>query len=190
MDIMNFEIRGIAPLLMHSDKLANPLHPMTKELKKVTGKRKKTDEDHEALAQIEWKAGIYYDEKVGVYVPGENIARCIIDAAKMQKRGTDVKRGLMVEQDMIPLDYKGPRDLGSLYADKSFVDARTVKNQQSRVLRTRPIFREWGLTFSLLVDTEIFDPATIKHILDMAGRYIGLCDFRPRFGRFTVVGSA
>ena len=36
---------------MHSDKFANPLHPATKAHKALTGKRKKTDDDHEAIAK-------------------------------------------------------------------------------------------------------------------------------------------
>jgi hypothetical protein len=45
---------------MHDrNKLVNPLHPLTKELKRFTGKQKKTEEDLMALAKLEWLAGMY-----------------------------------------------------------------------------------------------------------------------------------
>ena len=46
---MNFRIRlvGTRPMIQHNARLANPLDPYTQALAKITGKRKKTLEDHE-----------------------------------------------------------------------------------------------------------------------------------------------
>lgn len=48
--------------MMHSDKLANPLHPATKAHRELTSKRKKVDDDHVAIARSEFIAGVYFDE--------------------------------------------------------------------------------------------------------------------------------
>ena len=61
MKTLTFEIESIVPLLMHDDKTANPLNDFTKKLKALTGKRKKTDEDLLAIAEVEWNASLYYE---------------------------------------------------------------------------------------------------------------------------------
>ena len=49
--------KGITPLIMHSCKCVNPLHPISKELQKYTPKKKKTDEDLKIISDLEWQAG-------------------------------------------------------------------------------------------------------------------------------------
>lgn len=58
-ETMKLRLTGIAPLLMHDNKAANPLNPYAKAMKALTGKRKKTDDDLAEIARIEWEAGLY-----------------------------------------------------------------------------------------------------------------------------------
>ena len=51
------KITGSAALLMHSDRFANPLDPLAKAHKEMTGKRKKTDDDFIAIAKSEFIGG-------------------------------------------------------------------------------------------------------------------------------------
>lgn len=46
--------KGISPLIMHSCQCVNPLHPISKELKKYTSKKSKdkTDEDLVKISDI------------------------------------------------------------------------------------------------------------------------------------------
>ena len=39
-------------LIMHNGRTSNPLDPFTKAMKEISGKRKKTDADLEALSKI------------------------------------------------------------------------------------------------------------------------------------------
>jgi hypothetical protein len=79
--------KGISPLLMHSNQGVNPLHPITKEIKKYTGKRKKTDEDFEIIADLEWESGLYWKDAVGgTFIPAENVEATIRNGAKSIKR--------------------------------------------------------------------------------------------------------
>ena len=48
--------KGISPLIMHSCKCVNPLHPIAKELKKYTSKKTKTDEDLTKISDLEWES--------------------------------------------------------------------------------------------------------------------------------------
>ncbi len=62
--------------------------------------------------------------------------------------------------------------------------------QRSRILRTRAKFDlPWSCTFELDVDDEQIDQSQLLEWLDIAGRQIGLGDWRPEksgmFGRFT-----
>ncbi len=46
-------------MLQHNGQTADPLNEFAKELKKVSGKRNKTDEYHALMGEIEWRAGLY-----------------------------------------------------------------------------------------------------------------------------------
>ncbi len=44
-------------LMMHNGRTKDPLDPYAKALKKLTGKRKKTDADYLEISRLEWEAG-------------------------------------------------------------------------------------------------------------------------------------
>jgi hypothetical protein len=170
---------------MHNARLANPLDPIVKEIKTITKKRKKTDDDHEALARLEHAAGLYIDEDIGPYVPAENVHRCLVDAAKKSKLGKAVTQGVLITTAVNPLAYKGPRDRDGLWADKRFVFMASAKVGQQRVMRCRPRFVEWATSADGILDPEVLDPAELSQIAETAGSLIGLGDWRPLHGRFT-----
>jgi hypothetical protein len=108
MEALKIKVTGTHPLLMHSDKFANPLAPETKAHKELTSKRKKTDEDHEAIARSEFIAGAYWDEQTGFFVPGQNFDASFLAGAKLQKLGTHWKRGALVLEGRVKLLHDGP----------------------------------------------------------------------------------
>lgn len=184
--MINFRLTltGTAPLLMHSARLSNPLDPAAKAIKKVTSKRKKTDEDHEEIARLEHLGSLYLDPDVGPYVPGQNIARCLVDAAKISRDGVRVTRGVFISTDVNPLGYRGPRTADGLWADENFRQFDSVKVGQARTMRCRPVFREWAVEADGILDPNILDLADLERIAETAGAMIGLGDWRPRYGRF------
>lgn len=173
-------------MLMHSDRFANPLDPMTKAHKSLTSKRKKTDSDHEDIAKSEWLGALYFDKKLGIHIPGQNIDACLIGGAKLRKQGTNIKRAAMVVEDMVKLEYVGPKDPEKLFEDTRFVDVRGVKVGTAKLMRCRPKFIEWSMSFSVSLDTELLNVDEFVEIARDAGRLIGLGDYRPRFGKFSV----
>uniref|UniRef100_UPI001CA48BD8 hypothetical protein n=1 Tax=Vibrio vulnificus TaxID=672 RepID=UPI001CA48BD8 len=54
MQTIKLKLVGQSPLLMHSDRFANPLDEATKQHKVLTSKRKKLDEDHAFFFKIRW----------------------------------------------------------------------------------------------------------------------------------------
>lgn len=178
------------PLLMHNGRLADPLDPATKALKSATKKpaSTRTDDDLLEIAHLEWIGGMYFDPEVGPYIPGENIERLLLDAARMTKQGKNIERGVYVDTLVNRLAYKGPRDLDGLWADANFRLTCSAKNpgQKARIMRCRPRFPgPWEVSTEGGFDPAILDFDVLAEIADTAGRMIGLGDWRPRFGRFT-----
>jgi hypothetical protein len=180
------EIEGIAPLLMHSARLADPLDDATKALAKVTSKRKKTDDDHAEVGRLEHLGSLYIADQLGPYIPGANVEACLFKGATRTKQGTFLKSALLIPEEVNPLIYAGPRDAAGLWQNKSFVHRSSVKVGTSRVIRTRPVFANWQLVVEGELDLEVVDQGSFATIAENAGRLVGLGDWRPRFGRFKV----
>lgn len=180
---LKVKIKGLSPLLMHSDRFANPLDKATKAHKELTGKRKKTDADHEAIAKSEWMGSLYYNESVGPYIPGQNLDATLQEAAKLQKLGKKFKQAVMVLENEIPLQYKGPREPEALF-DAGFVDVRGVKVAMAKLMRCRPKFNEWAAEFTVAYNEDVLNGEEVRKAIADAGALIGVCDYRPRFGKF------
>lgn len=181
---------GTSPLLMHNQRLADPLDPYAKALKAISSKKSKTDEDHEQMARIEFEGGLYLDPDLGPYMPGVNIHRSLVEGARQTKRGKDVERAMLILDDVCPLAYRGPRDVEGLWADKTFVSRRSVKVKTSRLPRTRPVFPQWALECEAELDLSLLNFDDVIVIAETAGALAGLGDYRPSsphggsFGRY------
>lgn len=186
---VQIDITGTTALLMHADTLADPLAPETKAFKKISSKRVKTDDDHEAMARLEFLAGLYIDAEGRPCMQGRNIMKCLVEGARITKSGPKIERGFVITAADFPLEYTGPTDPEKLYGDKRFVSRMTVKTGQARVVRCRPRFREWALTASAMVDPAILSVDELADIAANAGSMCGLGDYRKigGFGRFTAV---
>jgi hypothetical protein len=179
-------LTGTGALLMHNARLSNPLDPAAKAIKKVSGKRNKTEDDHAEMAHLEFIGSMYWDKDAGPYIPGDNIWRCLYDAAKKSKRGPKVKEGVLITTDVNPLGgYGRERDAEQLWRDENFRHFASAKVGQVRVTRCRPIFRTWKVAAEGVLDANVLDFAEIEQIAETAGLLIGLGDWRPKFGRFT-----
>lgn len=185
MEVVQVRLTGTRPLLMHADIFSDPLNPLTKAHKALTGKRKKTDDDHEVIAKSEWRGGMYFDKDLGPYMPGVNIESAMVAGGKLSKLGTQLKRSAEVMNERCRLEYEGPRNIEGLWS-KGFYDARSVKVQTARLMRYRPIFRNWVLDCEIAFDPESIDRAQVIKCLTDGGQYCGLGDYRPKFGRFDV----
>jgi hypothetical protein len=189
MKTLKATLEGRAPIMFHNERLANPLDPITRELKKLTSVKKKTDETLEEMMRIEWLGGLYLKDDT-VVVPSDCVLATLKQAARKCKRGKDVESSVFCEQDVFPLIYDGPKDVDALFADARFRDYRGVGVNGKRVMRSRPIFRWWQLNVEVQFDPEIVNDEDLTQWFDIAGKQIGLCERRPRFGRFVIAGSS
>jgi len=185
---LNFKIQGTAALLMHNGQLADPSNEFTRAIKEVSSKRKKVDADYEEMARLEWYGSLYLFGGAPC-IPGYVMEGCLIGrggAARKQKMGKEAAAGLYVTDDFL-LEYDGPKDPKELWKVEEFRFKAPVKVGQARVMRTRPIFREWAASVVVEVDDELVNPEDVRAWMAVAGRQVGLMDWRPKCGRFTVV---
>lgn len=178
---------GKSPLIEHSPKCVNPLHPLSIEMKKYTSKRKKTEEDLIAISDLEWEAGVYWDDNIGLVIPNECLAATIQNGAKMNKNGKDVAKFVHILDPMAALDIGEVQNYDKMKTDVRFRDVRSVVVSRSRVIRTRPRFNTWSCEFDMLFEEDKIDIHAIMLALENAGNYVGLCEMRAMgYGRFDV----
>jgi hypothetical protein len=186
MNTLKARLVGDAPLLMHSCALVDKFHPISREMAKLTGKRKKTDDDTLEIKRVEWFAGLYLSPEGEVSIPADNIIAMMIEASKKAKLGKQAKAAIFETQPYYKLIYDGPKKPDELYADGRFCDYRSAGIMGKKIMRSRPIFRAWELDISIQYDETIIDPSSMAQALRIAGEQIGIGDWRPRFGRFHV----
>lgn len=171
-------------LLTHNERLADPLDPFSKALAEITSKRKKTEADLLEIGHREFIGGLYTNGN-GPCLPSWNILRCLQDGGRRHKRGKDVPRGVFPLFNQVDLNYDGPRDPEELWKDRETFSLRKgVGIGQSKVIRTRALFRNWGAELPIEIDPTIFDLEVLATIWNDAGKYAGIGDGRPIYGRF------
>ena len=185
MEKVNVKIKGVAPLIVHNGQLANPLYHYSKELKSLTGKRKKTDDDLKKIAKLEWFGGLYVEGGKPI-IPGVAIESMLVNAAKRDRLGKLFKAGLFTNKNF-PIIYDGPKDLEKLWKDEKFRLTTSVVVKMSRIIRTRPIFPEWQLETEIVYHPNVLNEVQIMDAFKAAGDFIGLCEWRPKYGRFEIV---
>jgi hypothetical protein len=173
-ETLKVKIKGTRPLLMHS----------TESLGKKAARGQSAPDPKE-----EAKMALYRDKDGKIAVPSLNILSAMKAAAKDSKVPGKGKKsfsgyvfaGLHINPDYIPIETGGKPE------ESWEVDVRPVAIQRARIMRARPKFNNWSLTFELEILDPIIRPSDVKDILANAGKYVGLCDFRPLFGLFEVV---
>jgi len=176
---------GTSPLLQHNIQLANPDNTWAKAISNITAKRKKTEEDRQAISRLEFQGSLYVEEGK-VIVPTTNIRKCFQETAKVTKQGKQIVRAVNAIQLNVPLIYDGPQDVESLVEDQTFYDTTMVGVGMKRVLRTRPIFLNWATSAEWELVTEAMDFEDFVKIVELAGTIEGLGDNRTGgYGRFT-----
>jgi hypothetical protein len=196
MESIKVKLVGLGALLIHDNKGANPLSKEAKAMKEQSGKRNKTDSDYAALARMDWEAGLYLHDGV-VALPARCIEKTFLNGARKSKNGKQFESGVFLEDDYCPLDYKGLKiktsnrngtfpdpELDKFFEAHSW--AEMVRVGQQQVLRTRPIFYDWSCICTVLFDNSVLNQRTLLSCMEDAGRLVGLCEKRPRLGRFMV----
>lgn len=179
-------LTGTSPMLEHNIQLSDPDHPITKEIKALTSKRNKTEDDRRAIERLEWYGGLYTAPGIqGPVMPTGNIRRCLIGAARINKLGKHVERALGFTTLYVPIQHNGPKDIDALFADERFHNRSSVRVAQSRTMRVRPQFPQWQITADAYLLDDVMDFDDLKRVVERAGLAEGLGDNRVNgYGRF------
>lgn len=180
---VQFHLTGIAPLLMHSGQTADPLNHYAKALKAVSGKRGKTDADFEEMAKIEWFAALYLEDN-RVILPDFLLEAAFIAGSRKAKLGKQAEAGLFVDGHarlMFDGDNLTPEKLFERDQNR---DCRAVRIQKNKVMRTRFIVKQWAATINVVFEDTMLNLSAIEKAISDCGSQVGLCDWRPKFGRF------
>jgi hypothetical protein len=178
-DKIKVNITGVTPLLLHNGRTANPLDPYCKKMKSLVSKRSKTDEDHEEILDVQWEAALYFSERIGLYMPSENIFAAISTAARKHKLGQKSGGISLTEALGYPIVTANHLSLADLKADRTNRFYKTVNIQKSKTLSCRPIFNDWKMEFEFEFEKDIVDVNEIMTILMTLNSRVGFGVWRP-----------
>ena len=161
------KVKGKSPLLMNKFVESKPSE--SKRGKKV----------YDPTEEAEKKT--YRTSEGKLFIPNKHFKASMVKASvdfKMsgKKSYKDyLKSGIFVSPEEIILDQQDYE-----------IHAESVVIQRARVMCWRPKFKEWSCSFIIEVEDDMLNPTTIKEILETSGRYKGIGDYRPEYGRFTI----
>lgn len=167
-------IQGVCPILFHRYSCESV------EAKAKAGKNTKAKKTDDIDSYV------YRNEKGEICIPGEYLKGACVQAGRSRQDPRSPRKSAMdlYKAIVIPLS-----DLASLGTDQwDYLDKRRVVVQRSAISRVRPAFQAgWEATFQFLIQSpEYLDPSSFNALLTDAGRFVGVGDFRPTFGRFVV----
>lgn len=129
----------------------------------------------------------YLDGKGQFYLPGAAISRLLREAGgnhklKGSRRSAKfvVPAAVLVLEDAITLcNGDGKTPVASFEVDSRPV---TIPATKGRIMRHRPRFDCWSMSFNLRINDLLLPPDFIHQLLVEGGQQIGVGDFRPEKG--------
>lgn len=204
-------ITGETPLLMHADNLEWRGH-MEQWLRDPLNKRDSVAGDDRTPA-YRWLGSCYHDGQV-LGIPSDNLMTALREGgAKVPKSGNktwkaQTQSGLVVNELLWPLTptvawpalvaLKDEKDFAVHIARTAALGftlwAKSARIGRAKHIRVRPRFDQWQATGTITVLDEAITKDILQSVLDMAGVYCGLGDWRPSspskpgpFGKFIAV---
>lgn len=210
-------ITGTTPLLMHADNIdwADKMEAW----KNNPANKKSSKAGDDRTPPWRWIGCLNYDDpKKGIVtIPSEYIMRCVMGGAAevpTGKRGKTFKSqsqsGLLCREFHWPLLVSGKtikmEDVNDCLLMPTFLEqkeaaetmgyslfVKRAKIGQSKHIRVRPRFDTWSSSGEIIITDEQITITVLQQILEIAGQYKGLGDWRPGgstpgpFGMFTAV---
>jgi len=192
-------LTGNTPLLMHQDNIE--WADFLDEWKDDPANKKGSKKGDDRSPAWRWLGCVYHDgQRVGI--PAANIMRSLMEGGAMVpvpggKMGKTFKAqtqsGMMSVE---PLWVLSPEvswaDLDALKAKEKFAEhkaaakalgfellVKRAKIGTNKHVRVRPLFSQWALRGTLAVWDDQIDSKALGQILEYAGQYKGLGDWRP-----------
>lgn len=167
-------LTGDCPMLFHAWSCESV---QSKADAKKGSKEKKTDDVESYVVR---------NEKGEVCIPGSYLCGSICKAAKFHQDPRSPRKSAL---DLFKAGVVSLTDLASLGVKEcDYLDKRRVVIKMSAITRTRPAMHKgWTATFILMVILpEYIDSSMLNSVIAQAGKLIGLADYRPTYGRFSI----
>lgn len=199
---VHVSITGTQPLLHHQDSIEWADQMAAWKDSKDNKKESKAGDDRSPAWR--WLGALYHDGK-HIVMPAENIMRCLMEAGAMVpvpggKSGKTFKSQtqsgiipgatswpLLIDDKPVPVaallkltkekDFAKHQETAEAHGFALFL--KRAKIGQSKHIRVRPRFERWAIGFDLNVTDEQLTTDILQDILDCAGSYKGLGDWRP-----------
>lgn len=188
MQSIKFKMTGVCPLMLNNPQTVNPMNDYAKQLKALTSKRSRTDDDQNEIMHIRFLASPYLNKKMQYIIPANMIFKSFEDGAKENRLGKKFEQSVFVLNDaLLKFDENGctPEELWENFADK-YVDIRPVGIKKSMVVTARMIIPEWSLESELLFDESQLNKSEIWLAMTNAGLRHGIGTYRQCYGRYKV----
>lgn len=174
--IAQVRIKGTAPLLFH----AWSVEGVEKKGAAAKGSKAKKTDDVETF--------IYRDQQRYLCLPGEYLRMSVINAAKFRQDPRSPRKSAM---DLYKAGVVSLTEIGRLNGgvrEWDYLDRRRAVVQRNGITRSRPAFNiGWFAEIQLMVNLpEYIRPMELLDVVNLAGRLIGVGDFRPTYGRYAV----
>lgn len=171
-------IEGTAPILFHGYNVES----VKEKAGAAKGSKAKKSDDVESY--------VYRTDDGRLGIPGLMFCAAVAHAGRRVQDPSSPRKSMLdlCKAAIIPLDDVAPMQPDTEAWD--YLDVRRVVVQRNAVPRERPAMRTgWRITFNLLVNApEYINPMMLRGLITKAGKFSGLGDFRPTFGRFDIVG--
>lgn len=204
MRTFEFTLTGKTPLLMHWDNIdwADQIVEIRNEIKKKDKTKSKAGDDR--TPPWSWIGSAYVDDD-NVVLPTDNLRTCLMKAAakvsfknqetykKILPTGVifhDVYCELRCGPSLVQVTRKSIENFQTI--DGTFADqcrvaktlgfelmAKRAAVGSSKHVRVRPMFKKWQASGTVDVVDDRISSDTLAEIFTIAGRYIGLGDWRP-----------
>jgi hypothetical protein len=191
MQTATIKITGINPLLLNNPQTVDRFNKFSKRIKTINDKKtKRTDDDYMELRELEIESKLYFDQEIGVFIPGSWVAEAIAcNGFKVAKLSRDTIRGaLFVTDAKIKLQYDGMKKIKApidVVRNSDFHWVAGLPQGQVRIMKAFPKFTGWSFETTVEFDDKMIDPSGLSSIVNHAAKYGGFGDFRPTFGRAT-----
>ena len=193
MALYKIKISGTTPIIMHNGSTGiDTRDPRNIEKTELTRKKgsNRTATDEARIRELECSLALWLDSNEKPTIPTAAFRSCLETGARKLKQGPQVREGVVVvSADSFVYDVKEYGKTAAELAVKAQFTCGVVV-QRNRILRTRAMFNvPWAATFTLDADPELVELSQLEAWLDIAGRRIGIGDWRPEksgnCGRFT-----
>jgi len=176
MKTYNVTIEGITPLLMNRPSML---------IGDISKDKKPSSDDYKAQAE----GKLYLNDKKKLYQPSTHITGALIEAGKHKKvvgkgKATYSKIvGYAVQLEQYEIEHKNQKW-------EVFTCLAVNPNTRGRNPLSRPMLKKWELNFDVTFDDTEIAPSIMKELFDIAGRIVGIGDWRPAkkgfYGKFQV----